>query len=188
MDNAGITRINIQGNISGKGGWRFRDAAKLHSIANSLYRRVFNSIGCPLDSGDNVINCSLGDFESGYDHMLGIDVILRCGNQVLTLQEKFLFTKFKTVTVEYMQNPSTGELGDWFNLKAQLYFVGYDYPKTGRRFSDWILLNWPDVVIATRKGLIKWKLLKNTHDNARASFRYVSFNEIPKQCILAKGQ
>ncbi|GAG75305.1 unnamed protein product, partial [marine sediment metagenome] len=185
---SGITRINITDTINGSGGWRFRKAKRLHNVANSLYRDIFESIGSPLEDGEEIDNCTLDEFKAGYDYILGIDTILRTkSGQMLTMQEKFLFTHYNTLTVEYMQNPKSGELGDWYKLKCQVYFVGYDYPYCGNRFVSWILLNWPQVVIATEQNKLKWGTQKNTRDGARASFKYVSFSKIPDSCIIARG-
>jgi hypothetical protein len=185
---AGITRVNITDGVSGRGAQRFRDAQRLWPVANKLYREIFNDMGCSLKDGDALLDCAGDEFYAGYDHSLGIDTVLRTeqGN-ILTMQEKFLFTPFNTVTVEYMQNQTTGEHGDWFNIKCQLYFVGYDYPQTGKRFVSWILLDWARVVLATQKGQINWKLRPNKWDGAKANFRYASIADIPKYCCIRRG-
>lgn len=187
-DNYGIKRINITTQTAGRGSWRFRDSEKLHIVANDIYRSIFDELQSPLELGYKKENCTIDQFKAGYDYLLGIDTILRTiGGQRLTMQEKFLFTKYNTVTVEYMQNPQIGEEGDWYKLSCQLYFVGYDYPKTLRRFSSYILLDWPAVVIETQRGNIPWKTRSNTRDGARASFKYVKFNEIPSNCCIYRG-
>jgi hypothetical protein len=185
---AGITRVNITDQVSGRGAKRFKDAKKLWAYANKLYRDIFKEIGCPLDDGDKNLDCSSDEFNAGYDKELGIDTILRTkAGQILTLQEKFLFTPFNTVTVEYMQNPKTQERGDWFDIKCQLYFVGYDYPQTGTRFVSWVLLDWARVVMATQRGDLKWKLRRNKWDGARADFKYTPIKDIPKYCVIRRG-
>jgi len=143
---AGIVRVEIMDSTSGRGGWRFRDSRKLWPAANILYRHLFESVGMPLASGYEVLRCTKDEFEAGYDYALGIDVLLTFENEcTATLQEKFLFTKYNTITVEYYQDPRTGDKGDWFNMKCQYYFVGYDFPKTGERFTTWAMLDWSRV-------------------------------------------
>ncbi len=204
----GIERISIDETIRGRGAWRFYKSRMRWQTAHKLYRSIFN-----LQPGVEIIHCSKDDFLAGYDCALGIDVILGLANgTVATLQEKFLYTKFKTVTVEYMQNPHTGERGDWFNMKPQYYFVGYDryhhdcFDKIARRdkeqlvmeasesglcptckkaftFQDWILLDWA----AVQREVLPWKLKPNNEDGARANFRYLNFHLFPPQCIVAQG-
>lgn len=183
---AGIERIHISDTVSGRGSWRFRWSQERWPAANSLYRQVFTEMGSPLLPEDADITCTMEEFDSGYDHALGIDVFLRfaCG-MTATLQEKFLSYKYSTVTVEYMQNPSTGEQGDWFNLKAQYYFVGYDRDGS-KTFQDWILLDWPAVMRCTQQGRILWSENRNKQDGARASFRYVHFDNVPAECVVAR--
>jgi len=202
---AGIRRFVITDEIRSKGAWRFSESKKRHIVASELYREIFERQGRSLLSGYDEILCSKKEFNAGYDYALGIDVLLtlREGG-VFTLQEKFLFKDFKTVTVEYMQNPFTGELGDWFTMKAQLYFVGYDRqhircaqyrtfdkeiitsqcPECFKpfNFQDWILLNWPAMKLEKN---IPWELLSNMRDGARANFKFVPFDKIPVHCIIA---
>lgn len=121
------------------------------------------------------------------DSQFAIDTKLRLPNgQPLTGQEKFLseeYAHWATVTVEYEQNPETGEIGDWGNCAAQFYFVGYENP--GKGFYPWILLNWPAVVLATNNDRIKWFDNINKNGRAKASFRYVKMIHIPDDCVIA---
>ena len=178
MPNAGILRIKIDGAIR-----RATEAQKRWPAANRLYRQIFADLGMPLLPGYEEVTCSIDDFKAGYDYILGIDVILTLENEgKLTLQEKFLFTRYRTVTVEYMQNPVAGERGDWFNMKTQLYFVGYDRNGT-LDFQEWILLNWPAVKMAN----INWRVRANRFEGAQANFRYARFDDFPNNCIIARS-
>ena len=185
MRSAGITRVHIMDVITGAGAWRFREAQARWPAANALYRGVFAALRMPLLPGDEEIECDENEFNAGYDKFLGIDVILcfTSGMEV-TLQEKFLFTRYKTVTVEYMQDWRSQEQGDWFHMKAQYYFVGYDRIRA-LSFQDWILLDWAAAQRATSAGQIVWHELTNRQDGARASFRYMPFDEFPLSCIVA---
>ncbi len=123
-----------------------------------------------------------------WDQKLGLDAVVRLkSGQILTIQEKFLSTNYaqeQTLTVEFEQNQHTGERGDWFHLFCQFYFCGYEaagFPA----FTSWILVDWPKLVMATAKGLVPWQERKNQNGRARASFRYVPFNQIPVDCRIA---
>ncbi|GAJ15374.1 unnamed protein product, partial [marine sediment metagenome] len=184
MANVGITRFNITDKVSGKGAWRFEDSKKLWPAANSLYREIFAALGMPLLPGEEVIDCTKTEFEAGYDYQLGIDVILRhvVGGES-TLQEKFLFTDFNTVTVEHCQDWVTLEKGDFYKLKANYYFVGYD-PTGCLQFDPWVLLDWPCLQRVTAEYRIPWHLRGNYKDKARASFMFVKIKELPEEVCV----
>jgi len=186
MTNVGITRFNITDKVKGKGAWRFKEAKKRWPAANSLYRDIFARLGMTLMPGEETIDCTLKEFEAGYDYQLGIDVILRPTNGGEgTLQEKFLFTDFNTVTIEHLQDWLTLplELGDFFKLKANYYFVGYD-PTGGLQFDPWVLLDWPRLQRVTAQRRIPWRLRGNYKDKARASFMYVEMDELPEDVCV----
>jgi hypothetical protein len=185
MAKVGITRFNITDKITGRGDWRFIEARKRWPVASTLYREIFTELGMPLLPGEEVIDCTKEEFQSGYDYQLGIDVVL-CpeGQGESTLQEKFLFTNWDTVTVEHCQDWLTLEPGDWYKLKAQYYFVGYD-PEQRLRFDPWILVDWPRLQRATAQGRVPWQLRANLKDGARASFMYVKFEKVPSDVIVA---
>jgi hypothetical protein len=130
------------------------------------------------------------DDQKVLDVRFAIDVQIRLATgQLLLGQEKFLsqiYAKWRSVTVEYEQNQYTGEEGDWFKLASQLYFVGY-LTKDQTGFQPWILLNWPNVVIATYHGEIKWHTNRNKDGRARASFKYCSMQAFPSQCVIASS-
>lgn len=185
---AGISRVFITDPIRGRGAWRFTDSRLCYPEANKVYRDIFDRLKSPLEEGDAEIKCTKEEFQAGYDYELGIDVILKfIGGQSATLQEKFLFTTFNTVTVEYYQDWRRSIPGDWFNMKCQYYFVGYDEKKRGK-FDDWLLLDWARVMLATNQDRIKWKEKPNNEDGARANFRYVHFRDVPQDVIIAKPE
>jgi len=187
MPKVGIQRVHIISQISGPGAQRFIDSQKLWPVANRLYREIFDSIGAPLVDGYERIECTLEEFKAGYDRFLGVDVLLTLETgQVLTLQEKFLMTSFRTATVEYYQRPQAQEEGDWFKLKCQLYFVGYNYPSPDNQFSTYVLLDWPRVVLATAQDRITWRVRGNQRQNAMANFKYCEIEGIPEDCTIAR--
>lgn len=182
----GIARIVITDEVRGRGAWRFAQSQKRWTAAIQLYRSIFAQLNLPLLPGDSEIRCTLDEFMAGYDAKLGIDVILTFASGMQsTIQEKFLYTNNTTVTVEYMQDPSKDVHGDWFNMRADYYFVGYDRTNAFA-FQDWILLDWPATKRATEQGRIQWIDKQNTRDGAMASFRYISFDDIPSECIVAR--
>ena len=183
MAKAGIQRIAITDTVSGRGAWRFTKSQARQPAAIEIYREVFDG----LLPGYEEMRCTSEEFTAGYDSQLGIDVILNFeSGMTSTLQEKFLFTKFKTVTVEYMQDWRQEIPGDWFNLRAQYYFVGYDRINANT-FQDWIILNWSVAQQLTTEGLIPWQLLYNKFDGARANAKFAKFDDFPARCVLARS-
>jgi len=166
------------------------EARQYWSIANELYRNIFAALRMPLLPGEEVIDCTKEEFQAGYDYQLGIDVILRPHYQgESTLQEKFLFfTGVPTVTIEHCQDWRTLEPGDWYKLKAQYYFVGYDPYRRGY-FDPWVLLNWAALQQASAQGRIPWRLTDNNIERvgAKASFMYVRLCELPQSVIVASS-
>lgn len=155
---------------------------KMRPIADKIYR---------LTLGDE-IEIKRVEREDAYllDKEFGIDVtITMYSGMVLTGQEKFLshnYAKYRSVTIEYMQNPITGERGDWFKLAPMFYFVGY-MTESGGGFYPWVLVNWPAIVLATGKGKVIWLENANKDGHARASFRYTIMDKIPSDCIIASN-
>lgn len=185
---AGITRYIITNNFNGSGAWRFKRARKLWPAAMELYRAIFDYWRSPLQPGYEEIEISRDDFMAGYDRFLGIDLILKFDNGMeSTLQEKFLFTTFDTVTVEYMDDWENEVEGDWFRLKAQYYFVGYQR-EVALEFDRWVLLNWAHTQLASNRRDFEWHEQYNQHDGARASFQWAVRGEIPNYCKLMDSE
>lgn len=187
---AGITRFDIIDNLKGRGGHRMEDSKRYWPIANDLYRRIFSDLGMPLMPDDEVIRCSKEDFQAGYDYQLGIDLIIRPETHAeSTMQEKFLWTNKNTVTVEHCQDWMKREPGDWYKLKAQYYFVGYDFLKQSGRFDPWVLLDWGRLQRATGQNRIHWRLSGNHQweEGALASFMWVPFTELPPDVLVASS-
>lgn len=185
MTICGITRYHIIGAINGSGANRFERSAMRHSQADLIYRNIFYRLGMPLLPTTEHIEISKEDFAAGYDRFLGIDVHLKTERQLaFTLQEKYLYEKnYHHVTVEYMQDHERDTPGDWFNLRCQLYFVGYDRYLTGE-FDEWVLLNWVSFQMAIENGL-QFDVRKNGKDGARASLACVPFRALPSSTFLA---
>ena len=147
-------------------------------IADAIYRRVLQAT-----------SIRRFDDEAAEEHILdrkyGIDaeVKLPCG-MVLTLQEKFLsheHSRYNSVTIEHMQDPETGEVGDWGRLAAQLYFIAY-YDAQGTGFEKWAILSMDGLVLATQLGKVQWTDNSNKDGHARASFRWADVARLPERC------
>ena len=160
--------------------WRRKQELAGRPIADTIYRDVFGpDVGIArMEAPDQKI----------LDIHFAIDVKLTlCTGQILLGQEKFLshkYASFGTVTVEHYQNPQTQEPGDWFKLATQFYFTGY-FTQDGQKFEPWILLNWPNVVIATLRARLRWQDNRNRDGRAQASFRWCKMSQFPPECVLA---
>ena len=154
----------------------------MRPVADKIYRNVF---------GDD-ITIQRFDHEDKkiLDVTFAIDVQLGLGNgQILLGQEKFLshkYASYKSLTIEYWQNPVTEEQGDWFKIAAQFYFTGYCTADM-TSFDPWVIANWASLVVDTNKELIDWYHNKNKDGMARATFCYIKMSDIPTNCIIASS-
>lgn len=163
--------------------WRRKQELIGRPAADQIYRGIF---------GDGItITRMEREDQVVLDIKFAIDAKLTLlTGQILLGQEKFLspkYASFQSVTVEYFQNPSIQEPGDWFRLAVQFYFVGYLTPDS-LTFNPWILLNWPNVVIATDNGAIHWNDNRNKDGRARASFKWCKMRDFSPECIIACSQ
>lgn len=69
------------------------------------------------------------DIVEALDRERAIDVECRFDNGMLLYGQiktlSYAYSKYKSVTVEYMNNPSQKEEGDWFHLGSHFYGCGY---------------------------------------------------------------
>lgn len=146
-------------------------------FADSIYRSIFGDIAI---ARDNMV----------LDKQFAIDAVITMSNGMpMTGQEKFLssaYASFRSITVEYHQVAATGEPGDWFKLPPMFYFVGY-FNEGENGFDPWCMVNWPLLVMASNVGLIPWHDSANRDGHARASFKFVAFDDIPASCIIAQS-
>lgn len=165
------------------GQWRFEQSqSKLRDAANRIF--TINLDGQEIkwldEDEDEVIH--------PLDQYFDIDCIIKSGNGMIqTVQAKFLsYDKigFNSITIEYMNDEDKGIEGDWFHCAAQWYFVGYAC-KSNTYFDKWVILNWPAVIDATVQGNVVWQGPRhNKKDNAKASFKYIDFWDLPDYCKL----
>lgn len=151
-------------------------------LADAIYKTIYPSL-VDIDR--------FGETE-GERHLLdrehAIDARLTFGNgQIMTLQEKFLsadYASYRSLTVEYEQNQYTHEHGDWFKLASQSYFAGY-LARDLKSFSIWVLVDFARLIHATQQGRVYWKQNRNKDGRAQASFCFIRFDDIPKECVIA---
>jgi hypothetical protein len=156
---------------------RRKQELRCRPYADEIYRRVLGA--------EKIERAERAD-DYLLDREYAIDVTVTLPNgMVLNGQEKFLsaeYAKYATATVEYEQNQFTHEPGDWYKLACQFYFVGYE---NGSGFKPWVMLNWPNVVIATNTGIINWRDNRNNNGRARASFKFLRMADFPESCVIA---
>ncbi len=185
---AGIVRIQIESTWRD---WRTDMVRNLAPVANDILRQAFASIGLGLASGETSITCTKEQAQARYDWQEGIDVLLyfQQGGKA-TLQEKYLTYPMSTLTFE--EHKTSGALGAWYYCTAQYYFVGYAREYKDRRkpvlaFQDWMLVDFAGLKRASALSLVPWEPIKqNRHDNRRATFRYVYFDNVPTSCIIGR--
>ena len=149
-------------------------------LADKIYHQVWGN------------DIKITRFEKDDNHTLdqeyAVDIEIRFPNgMILTGQEKFLSYKFvdnKSVTVEYMNDPQTGESGDWYKLQSSFYFCGY-LTEEETNFEPWVIVDWARVVLASNTNKIGWIDNRNKDGHARASFRFTYMDMLPEDCILA---
>lgn len=158
---------------------RRKHELKMRPAIDSIYARVWPG-------------CTIERFERSEDVILdikfAIDVKITLPNgMILTGQEKALTypnRRYRTVTVEYWNDPETKQNpGDWFHLASQFYFCGYS-TQAGDGFDPWVILDWAQIVEATRRGRIIWKTQGNNHSNARANFKNTPMEDLPRRAIM----
>jgi len=147
-------------------------------IADRIYYRNWGDIFIKrYDQGDNLV----------LDQQFAIDITVTMPNGMkLNGQEKFLsykYASFETLTIEYLQNPQTNEQGDWFKLASQFYLSAY-FTEDNSDFIKYVLIDWPMLVLFSNNGEARWYDNHNKDGRARASFRYIYFKDIPKECII----
>ena len=153
-------------------------------FADAVYREQFALASIKRFDGEDPDNVLM-------ERVFAIDAELTLATgQVLSVQEKFLsneFSRYNTVTVEHWQDPATGELGDWYKLRADLYLIAYFNP-AGTDFEKWAILDVPVLKILTATGSIRWAEKSNANGRARATFRCVDVAKLPARCRLwSKG-
>jgi hypothetical protein len=185
---AGIERVHIlQGFPKGDG--RDKKSLAMEPTANGTYFEMFAKLGLPLQDGVHVEECdTVKDLEARYDYIDGIDCFLNFKNgHRASIQEKFLFTKYKTVT--FTDTNKMGYPGSFYTCISQYYFVGYakDYP-ADKSFRDYILVDFPGLLRWDAMNNLKWGNNANTANGLkRINFRYLHYDNIPSHLVIYRS-
>lgn len=174
---SGIERIKIT-EFSSYLNERSAKAESCNNVIDDIYRKCL-----PLSHGSERKYVNKADVGAMYDMIEGIDVILTLtdGSRI-TLQEKVLFTTFRTATFEIKK--ASGSRGAWFYCTAQLYFVGYVSPDNGQ-VTSYILIDLARLKIEHNRNTLKWQYRKNTKDGRKEEFMFIKFEDIPTSCIIS---
>lgn len=191
---AGITRIKINSNWHD---WRTELSDRFAPIADDLYRQAFLDINIRIADGHEDISVTKEEAMSRYDWKEGIDVILQFSNGTrATLQEKYLTYWEDTATFE--DEKTNGDPGAWYYCTAQYHFWGYarkywDWKKRKvidepvYEFQNWMLIDLPTLHRIDASRQLPWHCKQNGLDGRRATFRYLYFDDVPKECIVARA-
>lgn len=110
----------------------------------------------------------------------GVDTILKLkDDSMIFIQEKTRRKSYGDLTEEYMNNPETGEKGEYFHLYADYYFYGF----ANGDFTDYdfaYILNVPKLKEYWNTIDIESRLKQNYKENGKANFFY--YNP-PANCI-----
>jgi len=166
----------------------FDDDFALSEAAQSLQNKVYNYI-----FGDYLKKITRFSKEDRHilDVEYHIDVELELINGIKFLgQEKALrkrWADLNTFTIEFYQNESTKEKGEFFNLGAQFYLHGYINANLAEDITKFIkcyFIKIFDFLEWLKKKPIE-ELEKNTRPTkgSRASFYWINYNEIPRQFL-----
>lgn len=174
---SGIERIKIA-EFSSYLNERSAKAESCNQVIDDIYRQCL-----PLAPGLEPKYVSKADVGAMYDMIEGIDVILTLsdGSRV-TLQEKVLFTTFRTATFEIKK--TSGKPGAWFYCTAQLYFVGYVSPDSAQ-VTSYVLIDLARLKIEHNRNTLKWQHRKNSKEGRKEEFMFIQFDDIPQSCIIA---
>lgn len=197
-DNCGIEYIKIVGEYVDS---QFQLAEAIEPFTEKLVRGLFKDSGMELNSGYKITECEKGDLIARYDLNEGIDKILNFIDGTKgTLQQKILFTDYKTITFEKVKN--SGRPGAYCYCTAQYYLTIYTVESRSElmdqyknkslkpTFRDAILLNLPSVHRATLTPNTNKKLIMEERENYRNgrhnAFYYTHFDRIPEECVLSR--
>jgi len=190
---AGIKFIKI---IGEKNDMQFQIADACSPFSIKILRYMFNNVGMNLMPGEDIIECTKQEISARYDMIEGIDILLKFeDNTKGTLQQKILFTDYKTVTFEEYKN--SGKQGAWYYCTAQYYFIiytkqsryeieeQYKSNKMNPEFREAYIYNLPEIHRLSLNGQIDWDIKEN-YNYRNNSFRWTHFIKMPDSCIIAK--
>lgn len=160
--------------------WRRLQELKGRPFADAIYKSIWGDVEVLRNDEPNKL---ILDIE------YAIDVIIKLPNgQQFNGQEKFLshnYSSFNTITVEYMNDWKNNIPGDWFKMASQFYFCSY-FNKDETGFEKWILIDWLKITDYTLRVKDNWKENENKSDNAKASFKFMNYTDVPESCTIAR--
>jgi len=146
--------------------WAFNE--RLQSIADAVYSNIWQV---------KQIQRNLGSL----DKDRGIDVHLQLvSGLTFDIQEKFRRAEARhywQFTVEYKNNPVTGEPGEFYKLAANYYFYAY-VNKLENCFTDWFIVDLNSFKEAYNSGLLKEDELRENTLRSKASFLCFNWSEM----------
>ncbi len=159
---------------------QFSDRANM--IADNEYRDYFSQFGLV----ERIERFPPGQERHLLDREFAIDVRVHVSPAegkltkiVFTLQEKFRrpsYRQFQDITIEYMQNRFSKELGDWSRLAVEYYAYGYaDHSETPSDFLEFYLLDYRRLKELLSTGVIPYKI---KHSSSNASMLTVALEDI----------
>lgn len=159
---------------------------KIEIASRPIIREIYKGIFGPGVE----IRYMNGREERELDILDGIDLLLRppTVERINKGQEKVLdYDKryWRALTVEYMNDPVTGELGNFFTMKAEFYFCGYFTGPDHTVIDPWVIVRWGTMRRLTRSIDIPWTGPMPNRGRAKANFLFVEFTHIPEECILS---
>lgn len=158
----------------------YKQSANMNAHCNEIYYKVFNAVSVKRTQ------------DTPLDMEFAIDVIVGLGNgSQLTGQEKALSydkVKYNTFTMEFYQNRSTKEKGEFFKIASQFYLSGYiNHSQNG--FAYWSILDMPRLMLwidsVYNLGQLEAKAIPSS---GLASFIAIDLNDIPKDCYIATSK
>lgn len=147
---------------------------------NEIYYNVFNAQKIKRTS------------DTPLDMEFAIDVIVELPNgSILSGQEKALsysYSKYNTFTMEFYQNRSTKEQGEFFKIASQFYLSGYiNHSLNG--FASWKIIDMPRLMLWINSVYNLEQLeLKSIPSSGLASFIAIPYPDIPKDCYIATSE
>lgn len=158
----------------------YKQSKSMNPHCNDIYYKVFNATSIKRTQ------------DTPLDMEFAIDVIVGLGNgSQLTGQEKALSynnAKYNTFTMEFYQNRTTKEKGEFFKIASQFYLSGYiNHSLNG--FASWKIIDMPRLMLWINSVYNLEQLeLKSIPSSGLASFIAIPYPDILKDCYIATSE
>jgi len=159
----------------------------IQALLDSLYRKL-------LDAKSITRFCN-SDMTRNPEHLIldkkcHIDVLITTANNMtFSIQEKVrdpFYLSYDEFTLEYFNDPKTGEKGEWFELIAELY--AYVYAKNKEILKGYIFWMAPLKMAILQKKIVPSALPIPNSAYGRATFIPFRFADFEPQWFLWKGE